>query len=482
MKRRGHRGPSGETEPLDLTNSGKHQYGAAEAAATGAKPSPDAMSSSGKRVLVIGGGIGGATVLTYLLDALGDDADLSDVVVELVDAGPELGSLTSKGPASLFLANNIPRFPKVVVTEAMHGIVIPSCCSAPCSFFAHACKWLGLGCSIACEKCSASCCRKKVFGGEVSKAETTEALEELMAKHPELQPFDKHTNGVLFVIRRGWYLQKLRVWQEDPAHPERLERYDILTPEEAREREPCLKGEDMIGAVLSKHDGHIECEQMIAAMAKAATERGAIIRTGTRVVKIDRRGNNQPEVTIVKDSEGTPIVRRYSAVVLCTGPQSGHLLPEAPLHPVGGFSITGKVDESIPAPRGALVWPEEIMYMRPSGSGTNPQEYRIGGLMSLTALADMRFDSAALGYFGRTAAGKALIDTGNFDTWTGARPVTVAMPVASEVAPRIFANTGYGPNGFLLCWGASRRVAASVVKRLREGRDVVKQPRKVTMV
>ncbi len=108
-----------------------------------------------------------------------------------------------------------------------------------------------------------------------------------LANDPEY-PINYHQTGSIRLA------QNENRWQEfnhvhDMANAMGLG-YELLTPQQMKERLPLLNTDGLIGGLWDPHDGDIDPSQLTQAMAAASRKLGAQINRFTRVTKVERVG------------------------------------------------------------------------------------------------------------------------------------------------------------------------------------------------
>jgi glycine oxidase len=108
-----------------------------------------------------------------------------------------------------------------------------------------------------------------------------------------------------------------------------------LSGDEARQLEPQLSP-DVCAAVYAPTEGQIQARQFVLALAQAARQRGAIVRTQTEVVALERSGTR---VVGVRTAEGELL--SCQQLVIAAGAWTAHAtawlsFPELPIRPLRG--------------------------------------------------------------------------------------------------------------------------------------------------
>ena len=96
--------------------------------------------------------------------------------------------------------------------------------------------------------------------------------------------------------------------------------YELLRPEEAKERYPFLELDDLEGALWDPEDGDIDPAQLTQALAAGARQLGAVVRRGCRVTGIERRGGEW------EISTGGGYAVRCEVVVNAAGYRAGEVM------------------------------------------------------------------------------------------------------------------------------------------------------------
>jgi D-amino-acid dehydrogenase len=230
-------------------------------------------------------------------------------------------------------------------------------------------------------------------------------------------------------------------------------RVQVLSSRQARDREPAL-GPRVAGALFVADDAHGDCHAYVQAVARAATERGARVLTGTTVGEIATGGGG---VRGVVTSPGG--VLSADVVVLAAGAWTPALLAplgvRLPMEPAKGYSVT------FPDVRSAPSVPVYVMERRVAITPL-PGRLRVGGTLELAGFHEgihtRRY--AAVLAAAQQALGQPLPPGGQ--AWAGFRPLTAdSLPVISQVPgiSGLFVAAGHGTLGFTLSPASGRAVA-----------------------
>ena len=116
----------------------------------------------------------------------------------------------------------------------------------------------------------------------------------------------------------------------------------VLTPEEAIEKEPVINP-NILGALYSEYDGHINPFLLVNAYIQAAKRYGAEVNTYTKVEDFITKGNMIKEVVTNKGNIESDLVICASGIYSRTIGEK--LKIDIPIHPERGFCL---VSEKMP--------------------------------------------------------------------------------------------------------------------------------------
>lgn len=229
-----------------------------------------------------------------------------------------------------------------------------------------------------------------------------------------------------------------------------------LTAAEVRRLEPSLTG-PILGAVLHAEDAQVDNARLGIALARAASERGAEVRTGTPVVGLVRSGSR---CTGVRTASGEVV--SAGAVVLAAGAWSGPLGEAAgirlPVEPWRGQMLTF---EALARPVAhCVVCGELVLIPRPHGLlivGTTLEHAGFDARVTLGGLAQI------LARVDRVAPGLSALPLAR--TWAGLRPGSPdGLPYLGPVSgwSGLFAATGHGRKGILQAPITGRLLASAI--------------------
>lgn len=273
--------------------------------------------------------------------------------------------------------------------------------------------------------------------------------------------FDLERRGILHFYSK----------QKDLSHARKVN--DLLTEggldrreisvDEIREIEPALKG-DIIGGFLTPSDSSGDIHKFTMGLAKACQRRGATLRFGAKVDRLDVIGG---KVQITEHGHA----EIFDAVVVSAGIQSrdfaAQLGDRVNIYPVKGYSITVNLDDAesqAAAPWISLL--DDRAKIVASRFGAN--RLRIAGTAEFNgANCDIRADRIRP-LTEWCEAHFPAISTENVVPWAGLRPMMPSMlpRVGRGRAEGVFYNTGHGHLGWTLSAATARIVAAQVADTL----------------
>ncbi len=231
--------------------------------------------------------------------------------------------------------------------------------------------------------------------------------------------------------------------------------FELLSGEEAREREPALSSAVRAGLVVHGQR-FIHPRDFVGRLADAVRSRGAEIREHT-------------PVTAVLDAVGGARLRgpdgdlgRYDAVVVANGTWLNELARPfgvtTPVQAGRGYSFTVPMER---VPAGPVYFPTQRVACTPMG-----ERLQIAGMMEFRrpgAPLDPRRVRAIIDAAGPLFRGADLTD--RQDEWVGSRPCTSdGLPLIGPTAsPRVHVAGGHGMWGIVLGPATGRLLAEAVV-------------------
>lgn len=268
--------------------------------------------------------------------------------------------------------------------------------------------------------------------------------------------FDLERRGILHFYDR----------QKDLAHARKvnlllkeggLDRREVSV-DEIREIEPALQG-DLVGGFVTPSDSSGDIHKFTMGLARACTRRGATLRFGTDVSKLEATDG---KVRITTDKTET-----FDAVVVSAGIQSREFARQlgdrVNIYPVKGYSVTVSLDDA--ESRAAAPWIsllDDRAKIVASRFGEN--RFRIAGTAEFNGVnRDIRADRIRplIQWCERHFPG---VSTETVTPWAGLRPMMPSMlpRVGRGNAPGVFYNTGHGHLGWTLSAATARIVAGQL--------------------
>lgn len=397
------------------------------------------------RIIVIGGGVIGATSAWYLAKAghsvalyeqeeeggagvsAGNGGQLSYAYVEPL-AGPDLWA---KFPAILLGLDSAVRIRPRFSVDAL----------------AWTARFLG--------QCFGPRQRAALADLLLLAAESRAAMAELLAATP--LDFDHGTRGKLILYRDQQALDAAGALAEiKRAHGFAIE---VLDRARCLALDPALGGygNPFVGGVYAPGDESGDCGKFTRALLAAAQARGVEVHRATRVLRLNLAGGR---VSGIELSSGTV---NADAVVLAAGIDAPRLAATIglglPIQPVKGYSITAPARGS--APLVSLTdRSEKIVFAR------------LGDRMRAAAYADLDGWSP-VARADRVRALQVLVrrlfpSAADWDqaapVWAGQRPMTPSgRPlIGASARPGLYLNAGHGGLGWTLACGAAKRLAGIV--------------------
>lgn len=398
------------------------------------------------RIIVIGGGVIGATSATWLAKA--------GHSVELVEQEPEGGQGVSAGNGGqLSYAYVEPlagpdlwaKFPAILLGLDSAVRIRPR-------FSRDALSWT----AAFLAQCFGPRQRAALSDLLHLAAESRAAMAELLAE--AALDFDHGQRGKLILYRDQRSLDGAGALAEiKRAHGFKIE---VLDRARCLALDPALGGygNDFAGGVYAPQDESGDCGKFTRAMLAHAKDRlGVEVHTSTRVLRLNASNGRICGIDL---TNGT---RMADAVVLAAGIDAPRLAAtiglDLPIQPVKGYSITAPARAAAPqvslTDRG-----EKIVFAR------------LADRLRAAAFADLDGWSPAVKP-DRAVALQALVrklfpDGADWDraapVWAGQRPMTPSgRPlIGASGRPGLYLNAGHGGLGWTLACGAAKRLAAMI--------------------
>ncbi|MGF1551930.1 MAG: D-amino acid dehydrogenase [Paracoccaceae bacterium] len=269
--------------------------------------------------------------------------------------------------------------------------------------------------------------------------------------------FDLERRGILHVYTDAAELAHARAVNALLAEGG-LERREVA-PEAIPAIEPALP-RDLLGGFYTPSDASGDIHKFAVGLAEACRRRGAAVRLGTAVERVDA---DDAGVRIATDRAE----ERFDGVVVCAGVASRGLARQlgdrVEVYPVKGYSITVDLPDAASraaAPRVSLL--DDRAKIVTSRLGED--RLRIAGTAEFAGEnRDIRDDRIRplVAWCERFFPG---VSTEHVTPWAGLRPMTPSMMprVGRGAKPGVYYNTGHGHLGWTLSAATARLVAESV--------------------
>jgi D-amino-acid dehydrogenase len=224
------------------------------------------------------------------------------------------------------------------------------------------------------------------------------------------------------------------------------EHASLLEAAEVRTRVPAVRP-DVAGGLLTPQDAHVDPMAVTRELARLATDRGAVVLTGTEALDFAVSGDR---VSAVRTTRG---VFHAGTVVLAAGvwtaPLARLLHLWLPLQPAKGYSVSVARPQGVPDDT-PLYLPEGHVCVTPFGD-----RLRIAGTLELSGFSTKNLPKRITGI--RRGAGRFLQGVGEAEPlhiWRGLRPLTPdGLPFVgrSSQHTNLVVATGHNMSGIL--WG-----------------------------
>ena len=384
---------------------------------------------------------------------------MEDIKITYIESEEDTGLGTSKGPAALTLFKNID------TGSNIEDVRIDVDCYRDIRFNRYIWNYIK-------NKLTESEDRSSIL------EENYRIFKEFIRKHKRLGECCVK-DGAIYVYHNEDNYKKAKKKLENS------EDYEILTLERLREIEPCMKEEKGIcGGIFSRHDGYINCNDFMRKLTENLRESKRVeFRFNCDV----RRIENREDMVYIEYIENKKEVSEYfDKVILCTGHRTAELLSEIDgdikykLYPLKGYSITvpNNIEREL-IPKYGIIYKDKVKFLRSYRTGEcneNDNENigaRIGGIIHFDTKYNTKdaykIDNNFIKKeFKDTEIGKYLYEQKNKILWSGYRPESYNGRAIVKKYKNIYVNTGYGTNGFVLVWKASKEVVKSLNKSLNK--------------
>lgn len=431
-------------------------------------PETTAKLPNAKEVAVIGGGIAGL-ISAYYLAKKGKK-------VQVFERNGRVGAETSFGPAGVTMWKQVERHVK------FFGNVAPTAGGPVGALdFVEGALWQLLDPDP----------RRPTLMLEARKAHT-----KFLQEHPDAQPIF-HDQGLLYILDEDLFEKNKKKFAGDKS----MVFYTKAEFEKSDGYSPMFDGTSYHGILWSKEEGAIDPHRFVTYLAKKVESMGGKVHVNSSVARLEEDAKKTKVMVHVKATDPSdvcaPTAQQFDAAVVTVGVAShpGNLLKESSINDpvdeiygVKGYSVTGRM------PNGWLkmgvVDAVDTKFIRPwldkeghfcVRCGGNADAYDKDNPLEikwdrLDELKDNQFFKKV--FEANKAAPKAcdsidghrfdqmydsVIEEGKMEVWTGVRPVNKhgRVPIFrwANGSKRVMVVSGFGSNGFVMCWHTGPRVA-----------------------
>lgn len=403
-------------------------------------------------VLVIGGGLMGTVTAWYLLEA-GCEVTLIERHDELAAEGSHAnGGILHAGHADPW---NTPavvgRLLRWIGREESPLLLRPSRLPAMS-------RW-GLGFLRYCRVRHYA----RITAGNTRLAVYSRSLMEDLRERAGLD-YDAARLGSMKILRSGEALRQAAA-EAEAIRPYGV-RSQVLDGGEVVRLEPALAGirEHLAGGVHFPDDESGDACRFVRELGRALIERGARLRTGETLQRIERDGNGIRGVVTERET------LTADRCVLATGVDAPRLARplglRLPIEPVKGYSATLPVDDGADVPRVPVIDEQHQVVITRLG-----ERLRVAGTAEFAghdrSIRPRRVEIVLRQALSNFPSLAERIDPGSAEPWACLRPVTVdGAPILGESGiPGLYLNTGPGHLGWTLAAATGRLVADVITGR-----------------
>jgi len=410
-------------------------------------------------VAVIGGGIAGVTAAYYLAK--------KGLKVTIFEKESGVGQMTSYGPAGVTMWKNVKKaFDFDGTVSLADGGVEGS------ARLAEGSAWM-------------------IFGNDPERGDMMLQARLTFEKFLGLNPDAKVScddGGLLYMLDEKYYAKNLELFKDDPtfvfyskAEFEKSDIYDKI-----------FDGAEYYGIIHSKEECYVDPARMTKFIAKAVVSMGGDLSVSSEVTSITERGGC---VSLRLKDNAAEV--EFGACVVALGAFPGPLLKASGLddgvdeiYGLKGYSITGRMPEG--CLRRGVVDCMDVKFFRPYVDAKGNFCVRAGGCADAyddedplrvvdsrmgefkkNQLANKLFEHGVINEGAKDTKHDLIIEENKIEVWTGIRPVNkngrvplVRWAKGSAIdraglsdSERIAVVSGFGSNGFVMCWHAGPQLA-----------------------
>jgi len=312
--------------------------------------------------------------------------------------------------------------------------------------------------------------------------------DKFMEDHPEGNAI-MNQNGLIYMLDKNYFEKNKKTFANDAS----MEFYTKAEFEQQKEiYEPLFDGADYYGVILSKEEGYVDPQRTVALLAKKIQEMGGVVKTGITVDRITEDGKG---VRLVVEGSTEPT---YDACVVALGAFPGEFVKASgfddgvsEIFGIKGYSVTGRMP--VGTLRRGVVDGCDTKFIRPYVDKNGTYCVRFGGIadpyddddpykinwdrMEEFAKNDLvkkmfehnQFDKDKKIPFTPDYDHDCVVEEGKVEIWTGIRPVNKQgrVPLIRYIhgSERSMVLSGFGSNGFVMCWHAGPEVAKRFTKK-----------------
>lgn len=397
------------------------------------------------KICVIGAGIVGCAS-AYQLARDGHD-------VQLVDAAPEPGTLTSFANGAQLSYSYVEPFASPGTLRGLPGMFLSRHSPVRFALRADPHQWAWLLRFV--RACNAETARRGTFSLLELARQSRQTLEAWMARESWDIAFAQ--NGKLVLCPDAATLRK----QEAQV---RLQasfgcRQEVLTARDCLSREPALgsRVDGFAGGVWTLDECVADPYRLCGELVRSLRSLGGRTAFGTEVTGFVREGER---IAAAKSTRGDLLADRF---VLAAGPRIAALAAQLdeslPVYPIKGYSITVPFRSAV-RPRASVTDLGRKTVFAPLG-----EHLRVAAMAEITGY-DSRIPPARVSAMCASveALYPGLCDLGAPTSWTGLRPATPdSLPIVRRVREtNVFVNAGHGALGLTLAAGTAARLSRLV--------------------
>lgn len=310
--------------------------------------------------------------------------------------------------------------------------------------------------------------------------EARKAHAEFLKENPDAKPI-MHDEGLMYVLDEELFKENQKLFKDDPS-------MIFFTKAEFEKSEwfcPLYEGCNYYGILLSKEEGAIDPHRFVQFLAKKVESMGGKIYVNTTVSRLDEIDTLGK--VVVHPSVSTT---KFDAAIVSVGAarHPGDLLeasgiedPVDEIYGVKGYTVTGRMPPGFL--KTGFVDAVDTKFIRPwtdkdgnfcirAGSIADPFDKADPLAINWDRLDEFKnnqfmkkvFDSVGdtRGVDADTVH-DAVVEKGKLEVWTGIRPVNRhgRVPIFrwANGTKRVLVVSGFGSNGYVMCWHTGPRVA-----------------------